>query len=149
MYLNRKKKNPFHKKRTSNYRSGLEENVINNLKQRNVNFKYEQRIINYFKPSTKHKYTPDVELDNGILIEIKGFFKREDRKKHLLVKEQNPKLDIRFIFGNSKNKIYKGSKTSYADWCLKHEFVFADKVIPTDWITRKDYENTKINRRME
>tara|TARA_E500000318_G_scaffold110262_1_gene125224 strand:- start:8 stop:457 length:450 start_codon:yes stop_codon:yes gene_type:complete len=149
MYLNRKKKNPFHKKRTSNYRSGLEENVINNLKQRNVNFKYEQRIINYFKPSTKHKYTPDIELDNGILIEIKGFFKREDRKKHLLVKEQNPKLDIRFIFGNSKNKIYKGSKTSYADWCLKHEFVFADKVIPTDWITRKDYENTKINRRME
>ena len=149
MYLNRKKKNPFHKKRTSNYRSGLEENVINNLKQRNVNFKYEQRIINYFKPSTKHKYTPDIELDNGILIEIKGFFKREDRKKHLLVKEQNPKLDIRFIFGNSKNKIYKGSKTSYADWCLKHEFVFADKVIPTDWITRNDYENTKINRRME
>ena len=149
MYLNRKKKNPFHKKRTSNYRSGLEENVINNLKQRNVNFKYEQRIINYFKPSTKHKYTPDIELDNGILIEIKGFFKREDRKKHLLVKERNPKLDIRFIFGNSKNKIYKGSKTSYADWCLKHEFVFADKVIPTDWITRKDYENTKINRRME
>ena len=149
MCLNRKKKNPFHKKRTSNYRSGLEENVINNLKQRNVNFKYEQRIINYFKPSTKHKYTPDIELDNGILIEIKGFFKREDRKKHLLVKEQNPKLDIRFIFGNSKNKIYKGSKTSYADWCLKHEFVFADKVIPTDWITRKDYENTKINRRME
>ena len=149
MYLNGKKKNPFRKKRTSNYRSGLEENVINNLKQRNVNFKYEQRIINYFKPSTKHKYTPDIELDNGILIEIKGFFKREDRKKHLLVKEQNPKLDIRFIFGNSKNKIYKGSKTSYADWCLKHEFVFADKVIPTDWITRKDYENTKINRRME
>ena len=78
-----------------------------------------------------------------------GFFKREDRKKHLLVKEQNPKLDIRFIFGNSRNKIYKGSKTSYADWCLKHGFVFADKVIPTDWITRKDYENTKINRRME
>lgn len=149
MYLNGKKKNPFRKKRTSSYRSGLEENVINNLKQRNVRFKYEQRVINYFKPSTKHKYTPDIELENGILIEIKGFFKREDRKKHLLVKEQNPKLDIRFIFGNSKNKIYKGSKTSYADWCLKHGFVFADKVIPTDWITRKDYENTKINRRME
>ena len=110
MYLNGKKKNPFRKKRTSSYRSGLEENVINNLKQRNVRFKYEQRVINYFKPATKHKYTPDIELENGILIEIKGFFKREDRKKHLLVKEQNPKLDIRFIFGNSRNKIYKGSR---------------------------------------
>ena len=97
MYLNGKKKNPFRKKRTSSYRSGLEENVINNLKQRNVRFKYEQRVINYFKPATKHKYTPDIELENGILIEIKGFFKREDRKKHLLVKEQNPKLDIRLF----------------------------------------------------
>tara|TARA_R100000278_G_scaffold40947_1_gene36087 strand:- start:169 stop:567 length:399 start_codon:yes stop_codon:yes gene_type:complete len=130
----RKKKFPFHKKRTSNYRSGLEDNVIKDLEFRKVNFKYEKRVILYFKPSTKHKYTPDIELDNGVLIEIKGFFKREDRKKHLLVKEQQPKLDIRFIFGNSKNKIYKGSKTSYADWCIKHGFKFADKIIPKEWI---------------
>lgn len=133
-YLVRKKKFPFHKKRTSNYRSGLEDNVIKDLEFRKINFKYEKRVILYFKPSTKHKYTPDIELDNGVLIEIKGFFKREDRKKHLLVKEQQPKLDIRFIFGNSKNKIYKGSKTSYADWCIKHGFKFADKVIPKEWI---------------
>ena len=133
-YLVRKKKYPFHKKRTSNYRSGLEDNVIKDLEFRKVNFKYEKRVILYFKPSTKHKYTPDIELDNGVLIEIKGFFKREDRKKHLLVKEQEPKLDIRFIFGNSKNKIYKGSKTSYADWCIKHGFKFADKIIPKEWI---------------
>ena len=134
MYLVGKRKYPFHKKRTSNYRSGLEETVINNLKDRKISFKYEERVFNYFKPATKHKYTPDIELDNGVLIEIKGFFKREDRKKHLLVKEQQPKLDIRFVFGNSKNKIYKGSKTSYADWCIKHGFKFADKVIPNDWI---------------
>ncbi len=133
-YLVRKKKFPFHKKRTSNYRSGLEDSVIKDLEFRKINFKYEKRTILYFKPSTKHKYTPDIELDNGILIEIKGFFKREDRKKHLLVKEQEPKLDIRFIFGNSKNKIYKGSKTSYADWCIKHGFKFADKIIPKAWI---------------
>ena len=136
MYLVGKKKKPFHrqKKRTSNYRSGLEENVINNLKERKINFKYEQRVVCYSKPSTQHKYTPDIELDNGVLIEIKGFFKREDRKKHLLIKEQLPKLDIRFIFGNSRNRIYKGSKTSYADWCVKHGFKFADKVIPNNWI---------------
>lgn len=134
MYLVGKRKYPFRKKRTSNYRSGLEDSVIKDLEFRKVNFKYEKRVILYFKPSTKHKYTPDIELDNGVLIEIKGFFKREDRKKHLLVKEQQPKLDIRFIFGNSKNKIYKGSKTSYADWCIKHGFKFADKIIPKEWI---------------
>lgn len=136
MYLVGKRKYPFRKKlRTSKYRSGLEETVINDLNNRKVNFKYEKYVIDYFKPSTKHKYTPDIELENGILIEIKGFFKREDRKKHLLVKEQLPKLDIRFVFGNSKNKIYKGSKTSYADWCNKHGFEFADKIIPSNWIT--------------
>jgi hypothetical protein len=137
MYLVGKNKKRFRKKPTSSYRSGLEENVINNLKQRNISFKYEQRVIGYFKPATKHKYTPDIELENGVLIEIKGFFKREDRKKHLLVKEQQPSLDIRFVFGNSKNKIYKGSKTSYADWCNKHGFLFADKIIPNDWINKE------------
>lgn len=49
-------------------------------------------------------------LDNGILIEIKGYFTATDRKKHLLVKEQNPELDIRFVFGNSKNRIHKNLK---------------------------------------
>jgi len=137
MYLVGKKKFPFRKKRTSKYRSGLEENVINNLKQRNVSFGYEQRVVCYFKPATKHKYTPDIELENGILIEIKGFFKREDRKKHLLVKEQQPNLDIRFVFGNSRNRIYKGSKTSYGDWCVKYGFKYSDKLIPQDWIINK------------
>ena len=73
MYLMGKNKKKFRKNTTSSYRSGLEENVINNLKQRNISFKYEQRVVGYFKPATKHKYTPDIELDNGVLIEIKGF----------------------------------------------------------------------------
>ena len=146
MYLVGKKKFPFRKKLTSNYRSGLEENVINNLKQRNVSFSYEQRVVCYFKPATKHNYTPDIELENGILIEIKGFFKREDRKKHLLVKEQNPNLDIRFIFGNSKNKIYKGSQTSYADWCNKNGFQYADKIIPNEWVINKREEHGRDKR---
>lgn len=137
MYRVGKKKYPFYKKRTSKYRSGLEETVINNLKDRKISFKYEERVVDYFKPSTKHKYTPDIELDNGVLIEIKGFFKREDRKKHLLVKEQQPNLDIRFVFGNSRNRIYKGSKTSYGDWCVKYGFKYSDKLIPQDWIINK------------
>jgi hypothetical protein len=61
----------------------------------------------------------------------------EDRKKHLLVKEQNPNLDIRFLFQNSKNKINKGSKTTYADWAIKNGFKFADKIVPDEWINEK------------
>jgi hypothetical protein len=127
-------------KKTFKYRSGLEETVINNLTNRKVSFLYEQYVVDYSKPPTKHKYTPDIKLDNGIFIEIKGFFKREDRRKHVLIKEQRPELDIRFIFGNSKNKIYKGSKTTYADWCEKNSFKYAEKIVPKEWT-----EETKKN----
>jgi len=125
------------KNSTSNYRSGLENTVIEDLKKRKINFQYEKKIVLYTKPITHHKYKPDIILDNGILIEIKGYFTSADRKKHLLVKEQNPNLDIRFIFGNSKNKIHKKSNTTYADWCNKNKIKYADKFVPADWINIK------------
>ena len=121
-------------KKTSSYRSGLEESVCNDLKKRNVKFTYESRVITFLKPQKVQKYTPDVILFNGIIIEIKGHFKRVDRQKHFFIKEHYPELDIRFLFGNSKNKIYKGSKTTYADWCTKNNFLYCDKQIPKDWI---------------
>ena len=76
----------------------------------------------------------DFILPNGIIIESKGRFVPDDRKKHLKVREQNPKLDIRFVFSNSRNKIRKGSKTTYAMWCEKNNFLYADKRIPDEWI---------------
>jgi len=79
-------------------------------------------------------YTPDFLLPNGIIIESKGRFVAADRKKHLLVKQQHPDLDIRFVFTNSKAKISKGSKTSYGDWCDKNGFLYADKLIPEGWL---------------
>lgn len=67
-------------------------------------------------------------------METKGRFTATDRKKHLLVKAQRPDLDIRFVFSNSRAKLNKGSKTTYADWCNKHGFLYADKLIPTEWL---------------
>jgi DnaJ-class molecular chaperone len=69
-----------------------------------------------------------------LVIETKGRFVVEDRQKHLLVKEQHPEHDIRFLFSNSRNKIAKGSKVTYADWCNKCGFKYADKVIPDEWL---------------
>ena len=115
------------------YRSGLEVDLDESLKQRGIDGEYEQHKIKYTKPATNHTYTPDFRLPNGIFIETKGRFVAEDRKKHILIKDQYPELDIRFIFQNSKNKLRKGSKTTYADWCIKYGFKFADKEIPTDW----------------
>ena len=115
------------------YRSGLEDRISEQLKSLKLPFKYEEFKIKY-EVNEIRTYTPDFELPNGIIIESKGRFVAADRKKHLLVKEQFPRLDIRFVFSNSKGKISKGSKTSYADWCDKHGYSYADKLIPEEWI---------------
>jgi hypothetical protein len=116
------------------YRSGLEEDLDNTLKQVGIDGEYEKHKIAYTKPATQHTYTPDFRLPNGIFVETKGRFVVEDRKKHILIKQQYPELDIRFVFQNSKNKIRKGSKTTYADWCEKHGFKYADGTIPQEWL---------------
>ena len=57
--------------------------------------------------------------------------------KHLCIKKQHPNLDIRFVFTSSKAKLRKGSKTSYADWCEKNGFLYADKDVPQEWLDEK------------
>ncbi len=122
--------------RLKGYRSGLEEFIDTTLKSVGVDGEYEQHKIVYTKPATQHKYTPDFKLPNGIFVETKGRFVTADRKKHLLIKEQHPDLDIRFVFQNANNKISKKSKTTYADWCVKHGFLFAEKEIPEEWLSQ-------------
>lgn len=116
------------------YRSGLEETIDNQLKELHIDGEYERHKVSYIRPVTHHEYTPDFRLPNGIFVETKGRFVLEDRKKHILIKEQHPNLDIRFVFQNSNNRIRKGSKTTYADWCNKHGFLYADKAVPAEWL---------------
>ena len=115
------------------YRSGLEQDTAKYLKQKGVNFTYEEFKIKWVDPKTK-TYTPDFVLENGIIIETKGRFISPDRAKHLAVRDQYPDLDIRFVFTNSRTKLYKGSKTTYGMWCDKYGFKYADRVIPNAWL---------------
>jgi len=117
------------------FRSGLEVKVAEQLKGSGVEAEYETTKIKYVVPESVHTYTPDFVLPNGIIVETKGRFVVADRKKHLLIQKQHPDKDIRFVFTNSNNKISKGSKTSYADWCRKNGFIFADKKVPDEWLT--------------
>jgi len=121
------------------YRSGLEEAINKQLEEARVCFTYEDDVIHYNKPASSHKYTPDFTLIKGegapeIYIETKGRFTIEDRKKHLLIKEQHPYVDLRFVFTNPNNRISKKSKTTYAMWCDKHGFKYAHKTIPQEWL---------------
>jgi len=117
------------------YRSGLEDDIAKDLKDRGVNFEYEKLKVQWQLLENK-TYTPDFKLPNGIIIESKGRFVQSDRKKHLIIQDQHPFLDIRFVFSNSRSKLYKGAKSTYGDWCNKHGFLYADKRIPDEWLTQ-------------
>ena len=115
------------------YRSGLEDKVAKDLEDRGVDYEYETLKMSY-DVSESRTYTPDFILPNGIVVETKGRFTTADRKKHLLVQAQHPKTDIRFVFQNPNAKLYKGSKTTYAQWCDKNGFKWAAKRIPDEWL---------------
>lgn len=116
------------------WRSGLEERVAEQLRSAGVSFEFEKKKIEYTRPAKVHKYAPDFELANGVIVETKGRFVTADRQKHIMVKQQHPHLDIRFLFSNSKARISKTSSTTYAMWCEKNGFLYADKTIPEDWL---------------
>lgn len=116
------------------YRSGLEVVIQDQLTAAGIPFRYEELKLKYVKPEKAATYTPDFELPNGIIVETKGRFTTDDRQKQLLVKQQHPERDIRFVFSNSRTRISKASKTTYADWCIKNNFQFADKRIPEAWL---------------
>ena len=119
------------------FRSGLEERVSEQLAFLNILDCYEIKKIRFVQPEKHRNYTPSYWLPNGIVVETKGIFTVQDRQKHLLVKEQYPDLDLRFVFSNSKNKLRKGSKTTYADWCNKYDFMYYNRIIPEDWLKEK------------
>ena len=137
------------------YRSGLELKISMALDT--IGYKYEYESIKIeWEDLSYRTYTPDFILNNGIIIETKGRFLAIDRRKHLAIKKQHPRLDIRFIFTNSKAKLRKGAKSSYGQWCDKYGFRYYDRIIPEDWLKEKGknkhpkfikFGGTKIKRR--
>lgn len=126
------------------YRSGLEEGIAKQILKAGIQTEYESYQIKYVIPASGHVYTPDFILPNGIIVESKGLFEPADRQKHLLIKAQYPQLDIRFVFSNPNQKLYKGSPTSYAMWCQKMGFLFAKKFIPAEWFHEKPKDTTGL-----
>ena len=118
------------------YRSGLEHKISMALDTIKYEYEYESIKIEW-EDLAYRTYTPDFILNNGIIIETKGRFLTIDRRKHLCIQKQHPKLDIRFVFTNSRSKLSKGAKSTYAEWCIKNNFRYYDRIIPEDWLKEK------------
>jgi hypothetical protein len=122
------------------YRSGFELDTSKVLKHEErklgYSWSYESDYIEYFKPVTHHKYTPDftINMRDGRVwyLETKGRWDANDRKKHKLLKEQRPDLDVRMFFMRD-NPIRKGSKTKYSDWCRKLQIPFCIGELNMEW----------------
>lgn len=114
------------------YRSNLEAKVAALL----PNAGYETTKFKYTVPSSVHAYCPDFQLSPTVFIEVKGRLMPSERKKAILVREANPDIQVHFFFDKSDNKIYKGSKTTYASWCDDNGFLWTDlrKGVPESWL---------------
>ena len=120
------------KKKTSKFRSQLEERIADLLQELGVSYEYESTRVPY---TIQHFYNPDFILPNYVHLEAKGYWTSQDRRKILAVKKENPDLDLRMVFQAPYNKISKKSKTTYAQWCEKHNIPWcAFHTIPIDWL---------------
>ena len=133
MQYNKKR---FYEVRKRGYRSHLEEIIAKQIVQADHSLRYEMTKIKWVDFAIR-SYTPDFVLDNGIIIEVKGFWATGDRRKHVEIQQQHSNLDIRLVFENSERKIRKGSATSYGRWCEKKNITYCDRVIPQAWLEEK------------
>ncbi len=119
------------KKYKHKYRSNLEAKVAELLPKAG----YETTKLRYTIPASVHTYTPDFQLSPTIFIEVKGRLMPSERRKAILVREANPDIQVHFFFDKSDNKIYKGSKTTYADWADSNGFEWTDlkRGVPEHW----------------
>jgi hypothetical protein len=99
-----------------------------------VTYSYETEVFPYF---VARKYKPDFIFHNtGILVECKGRFTGADRSKTLNVRSslEQEGWELRFLFQKPYNKLSPKSETTYAAWCDKHDFIWAQgPAIPEDW----------------
>ena len=103
-------------------RSKLELKFEEILKDFEVEYDYEVTKIPYTIPESKHTYTVDWTLLNGMLLETKGYLSdHQERYKYVLLKQQHPDLDLRFVFDNP-NKLCGGTKMTHAKWAEKYGF---------------------------
>lgn len=117
--------------RTSKYRSKYEAAVAASLEKRGLAYQYEPVSLAY---KIEAVYTPDFILPNGVIVETKGLFDSDDRRKMVAVKEQHPHLDIRLCFMKADVKLSRAPRSiTYWQWAERHGFLWAEGHIPTTW----------------
>lgn len=118
-------------------RSKLEIKLADCLTQSGSDWQYEVTKVKYSVPESEHTYTADFTLPNNILLEGKGILADyEERRKYVLLKQQNPDIDLRFVF-DDPNKKCSGMKMTHAEYAIKYGFPYCsvnDKATIQSWV---------------
>jgi len=122
----------YGKRQADGFRSGFEGKVADHLKSAGSDWTYESRSFNIQIPRS---YTPDFFLENGVVLEVKGFFDAEDRRLIKLFKQQHPDVDIRMVLQKPHQKLTKTGVMTYALWCEKYNVPWCEgPFVPSDWL---------------
>jgi hypothetical protein len=103
-----------------------------------ISYVYEAVKVFFVPPAKTRSKTWDWLITNKSgytwVAETKGYWPRATRLKETEAIKQNPNVDVRYIFQRANTPIGKGSKTTYAKWCDKHDILWAEGTIPLAWL---------------
>jgi predicted nuclease of restriction endonuclease-like RecB superfamily len=118
-------------------RNSFERDLYKQLRARqrkDYEISYESERLHYAVPQ---EYVPDfvVSFPSGrkIYIEGKGYFRPEDRRKLVAVRNSNPEIDLRIVFQRDQ-KLSKHHKMTYGQWADREGFPWAVGSIPKEWL---------------
>jgi hypothetical protein len=135
------------KSKERNYRSKFEKTIGDYLGTR---AEYEPEKLYFVQPAKQRFYLPDFKTAGGVFIECKGKWDASDRAKHVWLREQHPDKRIIIVFQNSKVRLNKRSKTTYAEWADKNNLEWLDwsiDGIPEELIDANKESNKNKRRR--
>lgn len=119
-------------KKKPRLKSKFEQRFYDELQKRNLDFSYEPDTLEY---TLELRYKPDWKVRDGLYIETKGKFDYTERRKILSVLQHNPNAEVRMVFMRNQ-KLGKGSKMTYGEWCDKHGIKWS--VFPELPITKEE-----------
>ena len=106
------------------------------LKKQGVEYELnnKDKAIEYISCKKTKVFVPCFVMSDGMIIECVSGLLARDCRKYLLLREQHPDLDIRFVFEIDNMKILGGDGLSLAEWAASNRFHWAKKLIPLEWM---------------
>lgn len=135
------------------WRSGFEKKIRDDLEKRGIKYQYEPDKFRIFLPAVGHfcpkcsntkilrtsHYIPDFKFGDSTYVEAKGKLDARARRAILAFKTQYPQHKLYVLFQRD-NWMTKTRKRRYTDWCAENGVGNAVGTSIPDWMIRAKAE---------